>query len=201
VSTRINLLPWREMRRREQDRQLLSLSVGAWILMGLAVFYGQYHMNGLIEHQNNRNAFLQTEIAKLDKQIKEINELKRRKEALLARMEVIQQLQANRTQIVHVFDDLVRKLPKGVYLTGLSKKRNNLTLKGFAQSNARISALMRNLDSSDWFTNPNLDVINVTPRAGTRISKFTLRVREQPKKNQQPVAAKPTKQPRAGGTS
>lgn len=201
MSTRINLLPWREMRRREQDRQLLTLSIGAWVLMGLAVFYGQYHMNGLIEHQNNRNAYLKTEIAKLDKQIKEINELKRRKEALLARMEVIQQLQANRTQIVHVFDDLVRKLPKGVYLTGLSKKRKNITLQGFAQSNARISALMRNLDDSDWFANPNLDVINVTPRGGNRISKFTLRVREQPKKQQQPVASKPAQKARSGGTS
>ena len=188
MSTRINLLPWREMRRREQDRQLLTVSIGAWILMGLAVFYAQYHMNGLIEHQDNRNAYLKKEITKLDKQIKEINQLKRRKQALLARMEVIQQLQRNRTQVVHVFDDLVRKLPKGVYFTNLAKKRNNITVRGFAQSNARISALMRNLDSSDWFANPNLDVINVSPKGGTRVSKFTLRVRQQNKPKKKPAA-------------
>ncbi len=188
---RINLLPWREIRRRQQDRQLLSISIGAWVLMGLAVFYAQYYMNGLIQHQNNRNSYLTQEIAKLEEQIKEINELKKRKEAMLARMEVIQQLQANRTQIVHVFDDLVRKLPKGVYLTALTKKVNTIALNGFAQSNARVSALMRNLDSSDWFTNPNLDVINVTPAGGSRVSKFTLRVTEEAKKKSEEETAGP----------
>ena len=96
-------------------------------------------------------------------------------------MEIIQQLQRDRTQIVHVFDDLVRKLPKGVYFTGLTKKKEAMQLEGFAQSNARVSALMQNLDSSEWFTNPSLDVINVTPQGGTRISKFSLKVREERK--------------------
>lgn len=179
MATRINLLPWREIRRQEQDRQLLSASIGAWLLMGLTVFYGWYYMNGLIEHQNKRNDYLRTEISTLDRKIAEINKLKERKQALIARMEIIQQLQQDRTQIVHVFDDLVRKLPKGVYLTGLAKKNKQITLKGMAQSNARVSHLMNNLDSSDWFTNPNLDIVNAQNQGGSRVSQFTVRVNEQ----------------------
>jgi len=179
MATRLNLLPWRELRRQEQDRQLLSASIGAWLLMGLVVFYGWYHMNGLIDHQEKRNDYLRTEIAKLDNKIKEINDLKDRKRALIARMEIIQQLQSDRTQIVPVFDDLVRKLPKGVYLTGLTKKNKRIILKGTAQSNARVSSLMNNLDSSNWFTNPDLEVVNARDQGGTRVSQFTLRVNEQ----------------------
>ena len=178
MTTRINLLPWREIRRREQDRQLLSVSIGTWIFMALLVFYAQWYMSDQITHQQNRNSYVQSEIGKLEKQIKEIEELQKQKEALLARMEIIQQLQRDRTQIVHVFDDLVRKLPKGVYLTEFRKRKNAITLTGFAQSNARVSALMQNLDSSDWFTNPSLDVINAQSQGGSRISKFTLKVRE-----------------------
>lgn len=179
MATRVNLLPWREMRRQEQDRQLLSASVGAWLLTGLLVFYGWYYVNGLIEHQGKRNDYLRTEIAKLDSKIEEINKLKARKEALIARMEIIQQLQQDRTQIVHVFDDLVRKLPKGVYFTGLTKKNKQIALRGMAQSNARVSHLMNNLDSSDWFTNPDLDIVNAQSQGESRVSQFTLRVNEQ----------------------
>lgn len=185
MTTRINLLPWREMRRREQDRRLLSIGIGAWLLMGLAVLQGHLYMSGKIDYQNTRNAYLQKEIKEVEKSIKEINAIRKRKAALIARMEVIQQLQRDRTQIVHVFDDLVRKLPKGVYLTSLKKQGKGMTLTGFAQSNARISSLMRNLDSSEWFANPNLDVINVSRRGGSPVSKFTLRVRQEVKPNKQ----------------
>ena len=181
MTTKINLLPWREIRRREKDRQLLSASIGTWILMAAVVFYAQWYMNDEIDHQKIRNSFLTSEISKLDKQIKEIEDLKKRREALLARMEIIQKLQADRTKIVHVFDDLVRKLPKGVYLTRFTKKKDAMGLEGYAQSNARVSSLMNSLDSSEWFTNPNLDVINVTPQGGSRISKFSLKVREESK--------------------
>ena len=187
--TRINLLPWREMRRRERDRQFLTASIGAWIAMGLVVFYAHLHMNGLIEHQNNRNNYLQAEINKVNQKIKEIEKIKERREELIARMEVIQQLQADRTQIVHVFDDLVHKLPKGVYFTSLNRSGKSMNLTGMAQSNARVSSLMRNLDSSQWFANPSLDVINVTPRGGTRVSKFTLRVKQSAKKKNAPAPA------------
>ena len=178
MATRINLLPWREIRRQEQDRQLLSVSIGAWVLMGLMVFYAAYDMNGRLDYQNRRNDYLRTQIAKLDKQIHEINKIKERKQALLARMDIIQQLQRDRTQTVHVFDDLVRKLPKGVYLTGLAKRNKGITLRGMAQSNARVSHLMNNLDSSAWFTNPDLDIVNARQEGGERVSQFTLRVRE-----------------------
>jgi len=182
LTTRINLLPWREIRRREKDRQLLSASIGTWVLMAVVVFYAQWYMNDLIDYQKARNSFVKTEIVELDKKIKEIEDLKKRKEALLARMEIIQQLQRDRTTIVHVFDDLVRKLPKGIYLTQFAKKKNTMGLEGMAQSNARVSALMNSLDSSPWFTNANLDVINVTPQGESRISKFSLKVREESKK-------------------
>ncbi len=179
--TRINLLPWREMRRKAQDRQLLSITIGAWILMALIVFYAHLHVSALVENQNKRNKFLEEQIAKVEEEIKEIAALKKQRSALIARMQIIQQLQADRTQIVHVFDDLVRKLPEGVYLTTLKQAGKSFTLTGVAQSNARVSALMRNLDSSDWFTNPDLDVINVSAQGSGRVSQFTLRVNQENK--------------------
>jgi type IV pilus assembly protein PilN len=179
--TRLNLLPWRDIRRKEQDRQLLSIGVGAGIMMLLVIFYAHLHVSALIENQQNRNKYLTDEIAKLDEQIKEIRELRRQRDALIARMRVIEQLQSDRTQIVHVFDDLVRKLPEGMYLTSLKQSGKNFTLTGMAQSNARVSALMRNLDTSDWFANPNLDVINVSAKGSDRVSQFTLRVTQKKK--------------------
>ena len=179
--TRLNLLPWRDIRRKEQDRQLLSIGVGAGILMLLIIFYAHLHVSTLIENQGKRNEFLTQEIAKVEEQIKEIKELKKQRDALVARMQVIQQLQMARTQIVHVFDDLVRKLPEGVYLTTLKQSGPAFTITGMAQSNARVSALMRSLDSSDWFTQPDLDVINVSTKGSERVSQFTLRVKQKNK--------------------
>lgn len=181
TTTRINLLPWREMRRKEQDRQLLSIGVGAWILMGLVIFYAHLHMSGLIENQQKRNEFLNGEIKKVEEEIKEIRELQAARNALLARMRVIQQLQLDRTQVVHLFDELVRKTPEGVYLMTLKQAGPTLTLTGAAQSNARVSAFMRNLDASDWYTKPELDVINVKVKGGERVSEFTLRVNQKVK--------------------
>lgn len=176
--TRLNLLPWRDLRRKEQDRQLLSIAVGVWILMGLVIFYAHLHVSGLIENQQKRNDFLVQETKKLDEEIKEIKELQAARAALLARMRVIQQLQLDRTQVVHMFDDLVRKMPEGVYLTSLKQAGPLITLTGNAQSNARVSALMRNLDASDWYTKPDLDVINVKTKGSDRVSEFTLRVEQ-----------------------
>jgi len=176
--TRLNLLPWRDLRRKEQDRQLLSIAAGVWILMGLVIFYAHLHVAGLIENQQKRNEFLDKEIKKVDEEIKEIKELQAARAALLARMRVIQQLQLDRTQVVHLFDDLARKLPEGVYLTSLKQAGQTITLVGNAQSNARVSALMRNLDASDWYTKPDLDVINVKTKGNDRVSEFTLRVNQ-----------------------
>lgn len=176
------------MRQKEQDRQLMSIGVGAAMLMLLVVFYGYLHVTAQIENQSKRNEFLKTEIGKVDKQIKEIKELKKQRDSLVARMQVIQQLQSARTQIVHVFDDLVRKLPEGVYLTSLKQSGKGFTVVGVAQSNARVSALMRNLDSSDWFTQPDLDVINISTKGNERVSQFTLRVNQKTKTEKTPGA-------------
>lgn len=190
MSTRLNLLPWREMRRREQDRQLLTIAIGTWLLMGVIVFYAHVHVSALIETQNKRNQFLQAEIAKVEEQIKEIAELKKRRQDLLARMNVIQQLQADRTRVVRVFDELVQRLPQGVYFSSLKQSGTNLSLSGVAQSNARVSALMRNLSSSNWFSDPELEVINVKQRGGERVSEFSVKVKNVAKQQPQQQQAK-----------
>lgn len=177
MTTRINLLPWREMRRKEQDRQLLTIAVGAWILMGVIIFYAHIHVSALIENQNKRNDFLNQEIAKVEKEIKEIAELKKKRADLIARMNVIYQLQGDRAKVVHLFDELARKLPEGIYLTSLNHTGGSIALKGTAQSNARVSALMRNLDSSDWFAEPELEVITVKAQGSDRVSEFSMKVK------------------------
>jgi len=177
MTTRINLLPWREMRRKEQDRQLLTIAVGAWILMGVVIFYAHVHVTSLIENQNKRNEFLNQEIAKVEKEIKEIAEIKKQRADLIARMNVIYQLQGDRTQVVHIFDELVRKLPDGVYFTTLKDTGSSISLQGVAQSNARVSALMRNLAASDWFADPELEIIRVKSEGGDRVSEFSLKVK------------------------
>jgi type IV pilus assembly protein PilN len=174
--TRINLLPWRELRRKEQQRQFISITAGAVILMGMVLLYIHLHMNGLIEDQNQRNKFLQDEIAKVEEKIAEISALETKKQQLLARMDVIQQLQTRRPEIIHIFDELVRAMPSGMYLTGISQRGGVIVIEGAAQSNARISALMRNLDSSDWFNDPKLDVIEADAREQARVSRFKLTV-------------------------
>ncbi|MEX2164425.1 MAG: PilN domain-containing protein [Sulfuricaulis sp.] len=181
MTTRINLLPWREMQRKEQDRQLLSIAVGAWILMGVVIFYAHVHVSSLIENQNRRNDFLNQEIAKVDKEIKEIAALKKQRAALIARMNVIYELQSDRTQVVHLFDELARKLPEGIYFSSLKHTGNNIALQGMAQSNARVSALMRNLASSDWFANPELEVITSKAAGSDRVSSFSLNVKQSEK--------------------
>lgn len=175
--TTINLLPWREMLRKERQRQFASIAVGAAVLMGAIILYVHLHIGGLIDDQNARNAFLQGEIKKVDAQIAEIKDLESEKEKLLARMNIIQQLQSNRPQIVHLFAEMVNTLPDGVYLTGVTQDGNSLVIDGEAQSNARVSAFMRNLDASKWLTKPRLDVIKaVQAKNGERNSDFTLRV-------------------------
>lgn len=189
--TRLNLLPWREMRRKTQDTQLISVAVGSCVLMLALVGLAWWQLNLMIEHQENRNAFLKQEIKKVEEELKEIKELEKRRDDLIARMNVIEQLQQDRTRIVHVFDDLVRKLPEGVYLTTLKQTGTSFTISGVAQSNARVSTFMRNLDSSEWFVNPDLDVINVSAKGNDRLSQFTLRVHQKIKPKEAKAAAEP----------
>jgi type IV pilus assembly protein PilN len=177
MSTRINLLPWREMRRREQDRQMLTVAVASWLLMGVVVFYAHVHVSAMIENQNLRNKFLQDEIKKVEEEIKEIAELKKKRQDLIARMNVIYELQGDRTRVVRIFDEIARRLPEGVYLTSLKQTGGSLALQGLAQSNGRVAALMRNLAASDLFLEPVLEVIKVKEQGGSRLSEFSMNVK------------------------
>lgn len=178
--TSINLLPWRETLRKERQRKFVSALASGAILALVLVFYAHMHVSGLIEKQESRNNSLQSEIKIVEDQIKEIEKLESSKKRLLARMEVIQQLQQGRPQIVHVFDEIVTTLPEGVYLTKLKQDNSSLVMEGFAQSNARVSGYMRNLDASLWFADPKLDVIQAVgnDNSPSRMSKFTLQVKQ-----------------------
>ena len=156
---RINLLPWRAERRKLRQKDFLGMLALAVVAGLLASFLVISWYSGRISNQNARNDFLKGEIAKVDTQIKEIEELDKKKSRLLARKEVIEQLQANRSQMVHLFDSLVRTIPDGVSLTAIKQDGEILTLSGRSQSNARVSTYMRNLEGSGWMTNPDLNVI------------------------------------------
>lgn len=170
---RINLLPWREERRRQQTREFLRQAFLAGFLALAAGGYGWYHVNGLIEEQQARNSFLQDEIAKLDEEIREIRDIEEQREQLVARMEIIQDLQQRRPQVVHLFDQLSRRLPEGVHLVSIEQDGDDLTLRGRAESNARVSSFMRNLGASDWLESPNVEVIE-TDNDSDRVNAFTL---------------------------
>lgn len=156
---RINLLPWREERRKEKQREFAVAAVGSAVVMLLVILYVHLHINGLIDTQESRNAFLEGQIKEVEGKIKEIENLERQKKQLIARMKVIEELQGNRPAVVHLFDELVKTTPEGLHLDTVQQKGNLLTIKGLAQSNARVSAFMRNLDASPWFDNPVLEVI------------------------------------------
>ncbi len=176
--TCINLLPWREARRREQQRQFFTITGSAAVAMAAIIFYIHIHIGGLIDHQNQRNDFLSSEISRVDKRIAEIKDIKSEKQKLLARMNIIQQLQTRRPEIVHIFDELVKSIPGGIYLTRAQQEGRVITLEGVAQSNARVSAFMRNLDESEWFENPRLEVIEANDKNRVRTSRFVLTVRQ-----------------------
>jgi type IV pilus assembly protein PilN len=170
---RINLLPWREAERKRK-RQEFFLSIGAAVATAaLVVLLGRWQMNAAIEHQGERNQIISDEIAELDKQIQEIVGLEKQKERLLARMEIIETLQRSRPEIVHVFDELVRMLPEGVYLTYLKQTGTRFEIRGVAQSSTRVSAFMRNIDASEWLADPALQIVQRTG-AGAGSSDFTL---------------------------
>ena len=196
---RVNLLPHREQKRQARQRQFISLAVGLAVL-GIAIV-GLVHIiiAAQIENQNGRNTLLKTEIAKLDEQIKEIDKLREQTQALLARKQVVETLQANRTEAVHLLDQMVRQLPDGIYLRSMKQVGAKVTLIGYAQSNARVSTLMRNIESSPWLTQPELVEIKSVPspiNKDLRVSEFTLNV--QVKKvapPEEPKTARPSAAP------
>lgn len=155
----INLLPWREELRRERQRQFVNIAGGAAVLMLGIIVLVHLRMSGIIENQDNRNKFLTDQIARVDKEIKEIESLEKEKEALLARMKIIQELQRSRPEIVHIFTEIATATPKNAYLLSMSRKGDLISLEGVADSNDYVSELMRNLNDSPWLTNPKLTVI------------------------------------------
>jgi type IV pilus assembly protein PilN len=171
---RINLLPWREAERKRK-RQEFYLSLGAALATaGLITLLGYWQMSSSIQHQRDRNDYLSREIAALDKQIEEINGLDAQKRRLLARMEIIETLQRSRPEIVHVFDEVVRILPEGVYLTYLKQSGTRFELRGVAQSSTRVSSFMRNIDASEWLTDPVLQIVQTRGAGAAGGSEFTL---------------------------
>lgn len=156
---RINLLPWRAERRKQRQKEFGVMLAGAAFAGVVLWFLVNSYYNGQIDGQKARNAFLQGEIKQVEARIAEIEELDRQKARLLARKEVIEQLQANRSQMVHLFDSLVRTIPDGVVLTSIKQVGEKLTLEGRSQSNARVSTYMRNLEGSGWMTKPDLSII------------------------------------------
>ncbi|WP_438970725.1 PilN domain-containing protein [Methylophaga sp.] len=174
----INLLPWREERREERQKQFYISLVAGFVFAGLVLYGVVFYADNLIQEQSQRNAFLQQEIAKVDKKIKEIKDLERQRDRLLARMQVIQELQQSRPKIVKVLDSLVRVVPEGVNLNQVTRTGNNLTFDGLAQSNARVSVFMTQVDNNDEYGESRLKVIKRTSGRDDAIRSFTVEVTE-----------------------
>jgi type IV pilus assembly protein PilN len=172
----INLLPWREERRQNLKKEFL-VSIALVLTMGVAlVLLADRVVNSQIDNQTERNEYLATNIKELDKQVAEIRDLQKRRNQLLDRMQVIQELQGNRPIIVRVLDQLVRTVPDGVFYTKLGTKAKQITISGIAESNNRVSSLMRRLDASDWLAHPNLDKVQAEPKFGAEANTFVLTV-------------------------
>lgn len=172
---RINLLPWREERRKQKQIEFFMV-LGIAVVITLGVWGGiHWYYEQRISYQETRNQFLEGQIVRLDQRIKEIQELERERARLLARMRAIEQLQTNRPLIVRLFDELVDNLPEGVSLTRVQQQGGNITINGVAQSNARVSNFMRNLEASPWLSDPTLDIVQSQTAEGLRVSNFTLR--------------------------
>ncbi len=163
---KINLLPWREELRKERQKNFAITAAIAALIAGGIFFYVHTYVQALIDGQNARNTYLRTEIKQLDKKIAEIKRLEATKARLIQKMNIIQRLQQSRPEIVHLFDELVRTLPSGVYLTSVQQRGNRITVRGVAESNARVSAYMRKIDESQWLGAAKLITINATSVAG-----------------------------------
>jgi len=173
---RINLLPWREERRAERKKEFLTALALVALLAVLVVIAVDQVINGVINYQNRRNAYLQQNIAELDAKVAEIRDLQRKRTELLDRMRVIQELQGNRPIIVRIMDQLVRTVPDGVFYTSLKSSSGKITVEGVAESNNRVSSLMRRMEGSDWLEEPNLDAVRAAPDFGDQATTFNLTV-------------------------
>ena len=199
TNARINLLPHREEGRKRSRNHFFLVAGGTAVVGALIVGLMHTYYAEKIDTQERRNQFLTSEIAKLDKEIAEINKLKDEIRALLARKQIIETLQADRAQTVHLLDDLVKRMPEGVYLKSLSQKGMRVSLNGYAQSNARVSTLMRNIEASPWLGNPELVEVKAATVGNRRIAEFNMFmslkrvVLEAPKPPARPAAPAPEK--------
>lgn len=191
---RINLLPWREAERKRKRQEFGVGAVAALIFAALVYFVVNWQMQSAIDEQMARNQYLNEQISVLDKQIAEILDLEEQKKRLQARITVIEQLELSRPEIVHVFDQLVRTTPDGVYLTSVKQTDRKIELKGVAQSSTRVASYMRNIDSSEWLKDPALQILE-TKGASDAGSQFTLNMAQE---NPQ-LAAAPNGTGTAGG--
>jgi type IV pilus assembly protein PilN len=174
----INLLPWREAERKKRQRDF-GVALGGAVVAGIAVIMlTLFTYSQMISTQQSRNDRLTDEIAVLEKDIKEIDALERQKERLLARMEIIEQLQKSRPEIVHLFDELARQLPEGVYLTGMKQTGSRVEIRGVAQSSTRVSALMRQIDSSEWLSDPEVERVETKQSGSSRRSEFVVYLKQ-----------------------
>jgi type IV pilus assembly protein PilN len=189
---RINLLPHRQIKRAQQQRLFVGMLLGAAALGALVVAGGHLLIANAKDNQTRRNELLRQEMAVLDKQIEEIKALKEKTQALLARKGVVESLQTNRAEAVHLFDELARRIPEGLYLKGLKQAGDQLSIQGYAQSSARVSTLMRNLDESPWLEAPNLVEVRAAQMDKQRVSEFNLTVRQT---KQEPPADKEAGKP------
>ncbi|MEM7540956.1 MAG: PilN domain-containing protein [Pseudomonadota bacterium] len=182
---RINLLPWREELRRQQRVEYFTIlgmcaAAAALVVIGVHLYYG-----ALVKQQETRNGYLNDQIALLDKKIEEIREIEKEKQSLIDRLSAIEQLQTSRPIIVHLFDEMVTTLPEGVYLTEILQRGDQLTVRGIAQSNARVSSYMRRMDESQWITSPQLDIIQTGNQGGRRIADFVLKAKQTAPKSEE----------------
>ena len=175
---RINLLPWREEERKRRQREFGVALAGGVVSAVLVVMATMFVYSQMIDNQLARNDRLTTEIRELEKSIAEIDGLERQKERLLARMEIIEQLQKSRPEVVHLFDEVARQLPEGVYLTGMKQTGNRVEVRGIAQSSTRVSALMRAIDASEWMSDPEVDRVETTQSGASRQAEFVVYLRQ-----------------------
>ncbi len=173
---KINLLPWREAYRKEKKEQFLAIIGGVVLLSGLVAYLWVVSVQSSIENQEARNQLLENEIAILDKQVKEIAELKKVRDDLLARIKIIQDLQGTRPLIVRYFDDFARSIPDGVFINLVARVGNVVSIEGIAESYNRVATFMRNLEASDWFAGPNLTSVVAVPAEGEQAQSFKLTV-------------------------
>jgi type IV pilus assembly protein PilN len=171
---RINLLPWREELRQKRKKEFLTALLGAVLIGGLISYGYKLTVQSQIRAQTERNTMLRNEIAVLDEQIEQILTLESQRERLLARMEVIDQLQKARPEVVHLFDELVETLPEGVYLTEVKQSTSRIEIAGSAQSSTRVAALLRNIDGSEWLREPGLDVVETVDAGPTKNAQFKI---------------------------